>query len=386
MMTTVAAQARTAPRAGSDAARRHGAIVQVLLNLGRGGMEAMAVGLAIALQRGGQRSVVIALDAGGEHEAVLRDAGVRYHVMNGRKFRNPTAHLRLLRLLRAEGAVAVHTHHFATLLHTLPAVKLAGVRRLVHTEHSFQYLRDRRDARWLLRGMSWMSDGFAVVGTEMQPFYRDAVRVPVDRLHVVENGVDPDRYRRPADVEAARARLGLPGGFLVGTAGRMFPEKDYGVLIRGAQLASEWLPDLQLVLIGDGPDRPDLERLASTLGVRDRILFLGWRRDIPDILPLLDVFALSSQHEGLPLVILEAMAAGLPIVSTPVGDLPHVVPDGDAALFYPIGVPAALAEHLLRLATDTELRARLGSAGNQRVRSFYSHESMVARYLELYAI
>ena len=384
-MTVVAERPSSTLARRNDRAGRSGAIVQVLLNLGRGGMEAMAVGLACALQRVGHRSVVIALDDGGEHEEVLRDARVRYYVMHGRRFRSPSAHMRILRILRTERARAVHTHHFPTLLHTLPAVKLAGVHRLIHTEHSFQYLRTRVELRWLLRGMSRMSDGFVVVGSEMEAFYRDRVRVPLRLLHVVQNGVDSARYVRPADVQAARVRAGLPQGFLVGSAGRLFPEKDQGVLIGALQIACAAIPDLRLVLIGDGPERQELERQARARGVCDRVHFLGWRRDMPDILPLLDVFALSSRHEGLPLVILEAMAAAVPIVSTPVGDLPQVAPDGEAALFYPIGSPETLAEQLVRLAKDVALRDRLGSAASARVRGRYSHDAMMERYLELYA-
>lgn len=386
-MTTVETEQRhQAPLRAAHTRRSDDSVVHVLLNLGRGGMEAMAVGLASSLQRSGRRAVVIALDAGGEHEALLREANVGYHVLDGRHFRSPRFHLRLARILRAERARVVHTHHFATLVHALPAIKLAGVRRLVHTEHSFQYLRERSDIRWTLRGMSWLSDGFVVVGSEMKAFYRDRVRVPADRLHVVQNGVDADRYGRPVDVDFARARLGLPAGFLVGTAGRLFAEKDYAVLIRALQLVTPHRPDVRLVLIGDGPERTDLENLASTLGIRDRVHFLGWRHDVPELLPLIDVFALSSRHEGLPLVILEAMAAGLPIVSTPVGDLPQVVPAGEAGLYYPIGAPDALADHLLQLAADPTLRARLGSAGAARVRRLYSHDTMVQRYLQLYAV
>lgn len=346
----------------------------------------MAVGLATALQRRGYRPVVIALDAGGEHELVLREAGVRYHIMNGRRFRDPRFHFRLARLLRAERAGVVHTHHFATLLHSLAAVKMAGVKRLVHTEHSFQYLRDRADARAALRGMSWASDRFVVVGNEMEAFYRDTVQVPGSRLEVILNGVDPDRYQRNDALRGSRGRLGLPDGFLVGTAGRLFPEKDCAVLVRAVHLASESLPEIQLVLVGDGPERGDLERLARSLGMADRVHFLGWRDDVAAILPQLDVFALSSRHEGLPLVILEAMASARPIVTTPVGDLPRVAPEAEAALFYPIGDPAALAAHLRELARDPALRARLGAGGASRVRRFYSHDGMVERYLGAYAV
>lgn len=361
-------------------------IVQVLLNLGKGGMEAMAVDLSVALSERGHRVVVLALDAGGEHETVLRAAGVPYRVLGGRRIRDPLHHWRLARLLRAEKAGIVHTHHFATLVQSGIAARAAGARRLVHTEHSFEYLRERGDHRLALRCLSYLADSLVAVGSTMEHYYRDVVRVPATRLSVVVNGIDADRHERVADLRAARARLGLPHGVLVGTAGRLFPEKDYGVLIRAAHHASASVPELQLVIVGDGTERHALEALAAELGMRDRVHFLGWRNDVAQLLPLLDIFVLSSRHEGLPLVVLEAMASRLPILSTPVGDLPIVAPADEAALFFPVGDVPALAARITQLAADATLRARLGAAGAARVRALYSRDRMVDRYLELYGV
>ncbi len=358
--------------------------MQVLLNLGRGGMEAMAVGLAVALRRRGRRPVVIALDAGGEHEAVLREAAVEYHVMGGRRLADPRRHWRLARLLRRVRPRVVHTHHFATLLHSLAASRLAGVPRLVHTEHSFEYLKDRPDFRLVLRGMSRATTAFVTVGATMRPFYADRVRIAARRLKVITNGVHLERYRVAADRAAGRAASGLPSGFLVGTAGRLFPEKDYGVLLRAVQAAAGLVPSLALALIGDGPERGPLEVSARQLGIADRVRFLGWRHDVADLLPLLDVFVMTSRHEGLPLVVLEAMASGVPVLTTPVGDLREVVVEGATGGFFHIGDPAALGQALVALAGDEPRRRALGAAGRDRVAGHYSHARMVERYLELY--
>jgi len=359
-------------------------IVQVVINLGKGGMEAIAVNLARGLDRTRFRPILIALDAGGEHEAELRDAGIAYSVLGTRRWRDPRFHWTLWKLLRRLQPDVVHTHHFSPLLHTVSAARLAGVPRLVHTEHSWQYLEHRPAHRRALRWMSRLSDAFVVVGSSMAPYYRDHVQVAPEQLRVIPNGIDTDRYRPAADVAAARRAHGLPPGLLVGTAGRFFAVKDYGLLVRAGALLVPSHPDLHLVMIGDGPERAALEGLAGELGVEGHVHFLGWRSDASDLLPLLDVFALSSLSEGLPLVVLEAMACGVPVVTTPVGDLPEVVSEGRTGFFFPIGDAGALAGVLRHLLVADSSRRALGRAARTRVVEHYSERAMVEGYVRAY--
>lgn len=364
-------------------------VVQVLLNLGHGGMEAMAVSLATGLDRHRYRPVVVALDAGGDYETVLRDANVEAHILDGRRLWSPAFHVDLAKLLRKLRADVVHTHHFSPLLHSLPAVRLAGVRRRIHTEHSFQYLEPRRDYRRAMRVMGRMTHAFVLVAQSMHAYYRDTVRMGEKRLRVIPNGVDTGLFTpSKKDVAKKRRVLGVEANaYLVGTAGRFFPEKDYGTLLRGFAALAANNPDAHLAMIGDGPERPSLESLAQSFGERitPRIHFLGWRTDLVDLLPQLDVFVLSSKSEGLPLVALEALACGVPIVVTPVGDLPDVVADNGsrAGLVFPVGDPAALAAALSALA-DPGTRTALGTTGRARVVQHYSQSAMVESYARAY--
>jgi len=369
-------------------------VVQVILNLGHGGMEAMAVSLAQGLDRERFRSVVVALDAGGEYEAVLRDSGVESHVLPGRRLWSPGFHWDLAALLRRLNADVVHTHHFSPLLHSLPAMHLARVARRVHTEHSYQYLEPRRDCRRVLRVMGAMTHAFVLVAKSMEAFYREQVRVGETRLRIIPNGVDTDLYRplngkaSKERVERRRQQIGVPAeAYLIGTAGRFFPEKDYGTLLRGFAAFAANAPHAHLAMIGDGPERRSLEALATSCGegIAARIHFLGWRTDLPDVLPLLDTFALSSRSEGLPLVALEALACGVPLVVTPVGDLPEVVADraAQAGLLFPIGDHAALA-HALRELGDVNARTALAEAGRALVLQRYSRAAMVDSYTRAY--
>jgi len=196
------------PRA-AEVGGRCRTIVQVVINLGKGGMEAIAVNLARGLDRTRFRPILIALDAGGEHEEELRDAGIAYSVLGTRRWRDPRFHWTLWKLLRRLQPDVVHTHHFSPLLHTVSAARLASVPRLVHTEHSWQYLEHRPAHRWALRWMSRLSDAFVVVGSSMAPYYRDHVQVAPEQLRVIPNGIDT-RVFRPLDRLECRRALGWP--------------------------------------------------------------------------------------------------------------------------------------------------------------------------------
>jgi glycosyltransferase involved in cell wall biosynthesis len=202
------------------------------------------------------------------------------------------------------------------------------------------------------------------------------------RIEVVYNGVALDGT--PAG--GVRAELGIPDGVpLIGEVGRLCDVKGQRELI--AALAQ--LPDARAVLVGadleqGGAFQSALEREADRLGVRERVIFAGRRDDAPDLLGELDVLALPSWTEGLPLVVLEAMARRRPVVATPVGGTPEVVVDGETGLLVPPRDPDALAAALRRLLGDADLRRRMGEAGYQRVRERFAADAMADRMLAIY--
>ncbi len=370
-----------------DAVADERTIVQIVLSLGRGGLETMAADLAISLRRRGFRSAVIALDDGGVLEAPLRDAGVEFVVMNGRRFKDPRRHMALASQLRRLRAGVVHTHMYAPLAHSLAACQLAGVKTIVHTEHSFEYLEPRASIRHTLRWMSRATNAFTLVGERMRAYYEDVVGVSKHRLHVIVNGVDADKYQPTRDKTMLRAELGVPtDAFVVGSAGRLAPEKNFAMLLAAAaHCRSKGVP-LHVALFGEGSERDTLVAKAAELGITAHVSFLGWRTDLSRVLGALDVFALTSISEGLPLVLLEAMALGLPVVSTPVGDIAHVVQESRTGFLIPVGDAAALAERLSGPLTTQAYREEMGLVARQTVIDDYSHDAMVGRYVNTYGL
>lgn len=361
-------------------------IVQVVQSLGSGGLETMSVNLAVGLRDRGFTPRLLALDAGGVLEERLRDEGIAFDVLGDAHFARASTHRRLAALFRRLRPRVVHTHHLPALLNAAPTAWLGGRPTLVHTEHAYQYLTDAARLRAAVRWTSRLTRRFVVVGAEMAPFYRDVVHVAERRLRVIPNGIQLQRYAPPRDVTAQRQRLGLPDGFLVGTAGRFAPEKNLPMLLRAVARVRALGHDVRLVLAGDGAERDDLARLADELEFRDAVHFLGWRTDVPAILGCLDVFALTSWTEGLPLAVLEAMACGVPVVATSVGDLPNVIVDGRSGRLVAPGDDAALADVLAHLASHADDRAALARAGRDVVAARFSQDGMIDAYLDAYGL
>jgi glycosyltransferase involved in cell wall biosynthesis len=211
--------------------------------------------------------------------------------------------------------------------------------------------------------------------------------IPASKIHVIRNALDPSPYDVPCTT--ARANVGrlfnpLPR-FLVGTVGRLSPEKGMEVFVRAAILLAPRRADVGFVLMGEGPTRPLLERLIHDAGLGNRILLAGFCRDLPALLPGLDVFVSPSHTEGLPVALLEAMAARLPVVATAVGGTPEVVVDGQTGYLVPPNRPELLAERIETLLQDAELRQRMGAGGRNRVCEQFTFSAMASRYEELLA-
>jgi glycosyltransferase involved in cell wall biosynthesis len=212
-----------------------------------------------------------------------------------------------------------------------------------------------------------------------------AAGVAERRCLVLENGIDTQDCRRTMSQSEARQRLGLPSElFLVGAVGRLSAEKGFDVLIRSVDsLVREGL-HIGLVIAGEGDQRPELKALIATLGQEHRIQLLGYQSDPSILYQAMDVFALSSLREGLPNVLLEAMAMQLPVVSTRVGGIDRLIRNGENGLLVSTAHPDAMAAAIRHLLEDDALRARLGNAARQTVEVDYSFAHRIQRLSGVY--
>jgi glycosyltransferase involved in cell wall biosynthesis len=253
---------------------------------------------------------------------------------------------------------------------------------LIHVEHETFSLRSRR-AQHRLRALSFLCHRIVAVGEEIRDFLVDQVHLASPRVALIRNGIDLSRYR-PGHREA-RERFGLPTAQRwIGQIARLEEEKDQATLLRAFAVVRDRHPDARLVIVGDGSLRGALEDLARTLGVEPWVSFLGARSDVADLLPELDVFVLSSIREGLPLALLEAMACGVPVVATAIGNVPRVVRDGENGDLVAPADSRALAAAICRMLESPDRAESLGAAARAWVAAEYSLDATVRRYQELY--
>ncbi|GAB6166314.1 hypothetical protein JCM19992_23140 [Thermostilla marina] len=237
----------------------------------------------------------------------------------------------------------------------------------------------RRGHLLLDRLTSWRVDRYVCVSEAVRRFSVSSAGLPSEKLLVIPNGVDPAEY----ESVSSPPPLPIAEGRIVLYVGRLDHQKGVDILLRSA---AAWLPqyrDVHLLLAGDGPDRARLESLARSLEIARQVCFLGFREDIPALLRAADVFVLPSRWEGMPNAVLEAMAAGLPIVATDVEGVRELL--GEAAPLVPPESPDALTTHITRFLDSPSSAQTIGEANRERASSLFSWNSVVDSYQALWA-
>lgn len=374
-------------------------VARLITRLNVGGPAQHAILLAAALDETRFHSTLITGTAGrdeGDLASAARERGVEPVVVRelGRAIhpaRDLLALAKLVRLLRRLRPDIVHTHTAKAGTVGRIAARLAGVRVIVHTFHGHVlegyfspvatqlFLRiERRLARFTDRIIT------------LSPRLRHALLTMgigrPEQVEVVPLGLDLDRFlRAPGAHGDLPAALDIPAGTpLLGILGRLVPIKDHPTLFRALSLFPDRGRAPHLLVVGDGERRGELERLAGRLGLASRIHFLGWRSDLEAILAELDVVICCSRNEGTPVALIEAMAAGVPVVSTDVGGVGDLVVHGQTGWLVPPGEPALLAEGIQRLLEDPDLCRRLAAAARPMALERHHVKGLIHRMEALY--
>ena len=353
-----------------------------------GGSELNALRTSERLDRSRFEISVISLQPNGPLADRYRAAGIPVHGFPLESLYAPSTlrhGWRLVQWLRRERIDILHCHDLYANLFGAPWGRVAGVRAVITSRRWIHPLRNRQLE---------VANRFAYrVGHRVlvnSPAVADAVMridgVASDRILLVSNFVDGGAFSdlTPPSKLALRAELGIPDDAqIVGCIARLAEVKDHATLIRAVHsLASRW-PRLHLVLVGDGELRASLESLVATLGIRERVHFAGFRSNEPNLHHLFDVSALASLSEGFPNSLVEAMAAGRPVVATKVGGNADAVRP-DTGILVPAGDPAAFAAALERLLADDALRVRMGTAARNVARHEYHASSVISRLEQIY--
>lgn len=365
-------------------------VLFVITGLAYGGAETQLVHLATRLKARGWGARVVSLTPPKAYVQELEAAGVPVSSLGIRgKAPDPRPVFRLAKMIRTWRPQIVHSHMVHANLVARLVRLLAPVPVLICTAHSIDEKGQRASDR--LRKMAYrLTDPLCDLTTQVsQAGLERYVRigaVPRHKIRYLPNGVDTERFRPDPELRAClRQELGLETAFAWLAVGRFDVPKDYANLLQAFAYVAQARPEAQLLIAGDGPLRPSMEQLANDLGITDRVKFLGIRRDIPALMNAADAYVMSSAWEGMPNVLLEAAASGLPIVATDVGGNSEVVIDGKTGFLVPPKDPEALAQAMVRLmGLPQEERRRVGEAARQYVEANYSLDRVVDQWEALY--
>lgn len=346
-----------------------------------GGGENVALRLALAQRAAGHDVMAIGLHPNGPLREQFHHQGVQVRIVPKAPGFDLALFARLRAFVREAALDVVHTHNPQALVYAAPAARTAGA-IVIHTKHGEGHDATRR--MWMRRAAALSVHAFVAVSAQTRDYAKKNWEAPPGKIDVIENGVDLTRFQPDAQAyQRVRQELGLPpGALLVGTVGRLEPVKNHGLLIEAC--APLLGPNVHLVIVGEGPAATALQQQIHALKLEGLVHLLGLRTDVPQLLAGFDIFALSSKTEGLPLVLIEAMAASLPVVSTSVGGIPGVVIPGRTGVLVPNHDAVSLRSGLQRLVSDQEQRLGMGQAGRERVQEHYSLAAMQKRYADLY--
>src|SRR5215213_6784711 len=355
-------------------------IVHVITTINRGGAENHVVDLAVAQADRGADVAIAYLKGDGYWAKRLSAAGVRVEPLGLKRYGAIVPFIALRRLFRAHAPDLIHAHLPPAELYTRAALLPSGSRQpLLITKHNDEpfYPGPGHDVvcRWVMQ----RACRAIAISDAVNRYTRDQVHLADNKLRTVYYGIDcgPFETVDASARQALHAEWGIKDGeMVIGTVARLVPQKALHALLTAfSRYKSISQRQPRLVIVGRGPLMAELKDQTQRLALSDSIVWTGFREDIPAIMHAVDVFSLTSAYEGFGLVLLEAMAAGRPVVATAVSAIPEIVQDGYTGVLCPPNDTQAIAAAFLRL-EDAKLRAVLGDNGRRRVREHFTLDRM----------
>ncbi len=311
--------------------------------------------------------------------------GVKVTVLGMKRYFQLRPLIELYRIFRRERPDLVHTHLYRDAIYGRVIARLAGVRGVISTLQNSYVWRSR--PQLFLDGLtSIFADRITAVSDAVKKFAIEREHMSPAKLVTVYNAIDHERFRvSPEERERVRRELGIAQDRIaIGSTGALTHQKGFEYLLQAVPAVIRAHPDVRFLIAGEGDLADELLRQRDRLGLQDQVTFLGFRSDIPELLSAFDIFVLPSLYEGLPVSLVEAMAAGRPIVTTDVDGNCEAIGPGDAGIAVEPANPTALAGALLQLIENPQLRRRMGLQGQRRVEKLFDVRAMVSRYEEIY--
>jgi len=355
----------------------------VIPTLDRGGAEKQLCLLAAGLPRDAFDTHVVLLTRDGPRRAVLDAAEIPVTVIGKRFKADPTAYFRLKRCLRRLSPEIVHTWIFAANSYGRAAAKSIGTPCIIGSERCVDLWKTSRHFT-VDRYLASRSQAITTNSSGVRDFYAQH-GVPAEKFVVIPNGIEAATQQSLSREEACRRMAVDPAKRLIIAVGRLWPQKRYRDLIWAGEMLGELRGDTTLVIIGGGPQGPELTRYRDAVTAPQRVQFAGHRDDVAALLPHCELFWIGSEYEGQSNSVMEAMRAGRPVVASDIPGNRDLVVDQETGRILPLGDAAGFAQATHQILEDAPLAAAMGNAGRQRIMSEFTVEQMIQRHADLYS-
>ena len=358
--------------------------MQITHDLAIGGLQRVVVNICKNIDREKFDISVLCLRDLGEFVPEVESMGIKVYFLPQKNGTDYLSFLKVAKILRHEKPDVIHTHNTQPFIDGTIGALLAGVKTIVHTDHARIFPDKRRYmfAEWVMSHFAYKIVGVSDDTSQNLIRYEKISR---KKVLTIPNGIDEKKFSIKIDKKAKRRELGILGdGPIIGLGVRLTEGKGINYLLRAMPDIIKIFFDITLVIAGDGPAKDKLEKQSVGLGIDRNVLFLGPRLDIPELLKLFDIYVLPSLSEGLPMVLLEAMAAGCPVIATNVGGVSMVIKHGENGSLIEPKNQKVLASEIIKLLSDKELRNRYSKNGLSQFRKKFGADIMTHKYEQLY--
>ena len=363
-------------------------ILHLISSVGLFGAERVAIELSKSLKKTYHCEPILGVirNIYNPHEEILEEAesnDIPYTIFACRSQLDLKLAFSIREFIKKNRVDIIHCHGYKSNFYGLLASK--GLVPSVTTNHNWLTAHWKLKTYCILDSL-WIRffDGIVAVSNEVK---KDMLRyrIPEDKIRVIDNGIALERFEKPVETKKMKNQLGFEEKTrIIGTIGSLVVEKGHVYLLEAARQILDVVKDLKFLVIGDGPLRKPLEEKSEELGIKKHVIFMGQRKDIPELLMAMDIFVLPSIKEGLPIALLEAMAAKRPVIATRVGAISKVIENKDIGILVEPKDIRGLRDAIMNLINDPGRRDLLAEEGCSRVRMDFSSDEMGKHYLKLY--
>ena len=364
-------------------------IAHVVFSFSAGGIENGIVNLVNNLDPDRYRHTIVCLTKAGEFSEKIQADNcqiVELHKKDGNDWKLP---LKLRRVFKSNRIDIVHLRGWATLIEGIIGAKLAGVKKIIYGFHgkTIQDISTRNRKRQFAEMIAMrFIDRVVTLSEIMAADYQQYAKISSTKIQFIYNGVDTDKFNNKINFKETRKELAInEKDFVIGSVGRLDPVKDFPTLIKAFSMFSKDICCSKLIIVGDGPERAALEKLAKELGVENNTIFTGYRNDIDNLMQAMNVYVQTSLYEGFSNTIVEAMAVGLPVVATDVGGNSVLLNNEENGFLIEKQNPKNLKIKLQQLAENSSTRQIISTNNRMKTLKNFSFPQMVQRYNKLYS-